>query len=90
MTSGGSGSPLSMVFCAEQQPWMQASIGTHIIRATTWVRLFAKKDLKLQRNGGADKEGSHVSLRSEDGALVGKEMIDVHFIACWTIPLRFI
>ena len=79
MTSSGLGSPISMVLCAEQQPQVQASIGTHIIKATTWVRLFAKI-LNLQRNGRADKEGSHVSLCLEDGTLVGKEMIDVNFI----------
>ena len=78
MTSGGFGSPISMVLCAKQ-PWVQASIGTRIIRATTWVRLFAKI-LNLQRNGRANKEGSHVSLRLKDGTLVGKEMIDVNFI----------
>jgi hypothetical protein len=43
------------------------------------VRLFVNV-LNLQRNDKADKEGNHVSLHSEDGTLVGKEMIDVNFI----------
>jgi hypothetical protein len=54
MTSGGFGSPISMVLCAEQQPRVQASTGTRIIKATTRVRLFAKI-LNLQRSGRVDK-----------------------------------
>jgi hypothetical protein len=42
------------------------------------VRLFAK-DPNFQNNGTVDNESNYVSLRSEDGMLVGKGVIDVNF-----------
>jgi hypothetical protein len=78
MATGAFGSPIPMVHGTELQPRTQGSIGTRIIKAATQVRLFAG-DSNSQSNGRTDNRTNCVSLRSEDGTLVGKGVLDVNF-----------
>jgi hypothetical protein len=77
MATGAFGSPIPMVHGTEPQPGTQGSIGTRIIRAATRVRLFAG-DSNSQSNGTTNNRTNCVSLRSEDGTLVGKGVLDVN------------
>ena len=78
MASGAFGSPMHVVHSTELEPRVQASIGTRIIRAAIRVRLFAEDSI-FQNNDRIGKESNYVSLRSEDGMLVGKGMFDINF-----------
>jgi hypothetical protein len=78
MASGAFGSPIPVVHSTESEPRVQASIGIHIIRIATRVRLFAEDSIS-QNNGRTGKESNHVSLRSKDGMLIGEGVFDISF-----------
>jgi hypothetical protein len=78
MVTGAFGSPIPMVHGTKPQPRTQGTIGTHIVKAATQVRLFAR-DSNSQSNNRTNNKRNRISLCLKDGTLIGEEVLDVNF-----------